>query len=92
MNNFWIYDISILWKNNNYLILLPLDGMSKYEKYNAITRLLIYHIFLLLILKLDLKYIYLDVILIITIIYINISDNKNNNMLSTIDNPYMNIR
>ena len=90
MNNFWIYDIGILWKNNNYLILLPLEGMSKYEKYNAITRFLIYHIFLLLILKLDLKYIYLDVILIITIIYINISDNKN--IISTIDNPYMNMR
>ncbi len=79
MNKFWIYDISILWQNNNYLILLPLDGMSKEEKYNAITRLLFYHILLLFILKLDIKYIYLDIILIITIIYINITDNKKNN-------------
>ena len=92
-NNFWIYNIDILWKNNNYLNLLPLDGMNKEEKYNAITRLLIYHIILIIILKLDLKYIYVDIILIITIIYINVSDNKqNNNLKSSIDNPYMNIR
>lgn len=91
MNNniFWIYNIDILWKNNNYLVLLPIDGMNKQEKYNAITRLLIYHILLLLILKLDYKYVYLDIILIITIIYINISDN-NKYLNSTIDDPYMN--
>jgi hypothetical protein len=90
-NMFWIYNIDILWKNNNYLHLLPLDDMNKQEKYNAITRLLIYHIMLLLLLKLDNRYIYLDIILIITIIYINVIDNNNNKILrSTIDDPYIN--
>ena len=88
---FWIYNIDILWKNNNYLHLLPLEDMKKQEKYNAVTRLLIYHIILLLILKLDHRYIYLDIILIITIVYINITDNKNIKYLnSTIDDPYVN--
>ena len=90
-NMFWIYNIDILWKNNNYLHLLPLEDMNKQEKYNAVTRLLIYHIILLLILKLDHRYIYLDIILIITIVYINITDNKNIKYLnSTIDDPYVN--
>ena len=90
-NMFWIYNIDILWKNNNYLHLLPLEDMNKQEKYNAVTRLLIYHIILLLILKLDHRYIYLDIILIITIVYINLTDNKNIKYLnSTIDDPYVN--
>ena len=57
---FWLYNIEILWKDDNYLRLLPSENMSKIEKFNAISRLLIYHIIIILVFKLDIKYLYIE--------------------------------
>ena len=93
-DNFWTDDYTILWENDNYTKIIPSKKMTKNEKYNAFTRLIILHIIIILVFNLNKKYIVIDVILLVAIILVN---NKNKNdkekllRKSTIINPYMNL-
>jgi hypothetical protein len=90
-DNFWLYDIEILWKNNNFIKLYPSNNMTKYEKFNAFSRLLILHMIIILILNLDKKYIYIDLFLLLITIAINFKHIENKNQQSSINNPYINL-
>ena len=42
MENFWLYDISVLFQKDNLLEIWPNSYYSIEKKYNSITRLIIY--------------------------------------------------
>ena len=48
IKNFWLEDITVLYKNNNYTKIIPTSNMSRNEQLNSITRFCIYYIILLL--------------------------------------------
>ena len=52
-NKFWLTDARILYMNNNYLNFLPSNEMSKNEILNALSRLFIYLIIIILIFGLN---------------------------------------
>ena len=52
-NSFWIYNIKVLYTNENYLNFIPTSSMTRYEQFNAITRLCIYLIVLSLVFGAD---------------------------------------
>jgi L-asparagine transporter-like permease len=50
---FWLDDPSVLYKNGNYIKILPEVGMSRVDQLNAVTRFCIYFIILLLLFRPD---------------------------------------
>ena len=72
--NFWINDISILYKNYNFSKLVPSSDMTKYENLNAITRLCIWIILILLVLDRTSNWIYIFVVIIFIILAIYVYD------------------
>jgi hypothetical protein len=91
MDNFWLNDLSILFKRNNIFQIIPYNYLSLVNKLNAIFRLSIYFSIILFIFKKDYKYLMIIIIVgILTIIIYknnkslniennNINDNINNN-------------
>ena len=75
-DNFWTDDYTILWENDNITKIIPSKKMTKNEKFNAFTRLIIFHIIIIFLFNLNKKYVIIDIILIIAIILVN---NKNRN-------------
>lgn len=73
---FWLEDPTILYKNNNYLKFFPTNNMSRIEQLNAITRLCLYYIVLLIILRKGNLYFGLPVFIIIFVIIIYIIYNN----------------
>ena len=76
-NVFWINDITILYKDNNYLKFFPDATMTRIEQLNAMTRLSIYSFILILIFYGESRWLYIPIILFILIIvlyYIYIMD------------------
>jgi len=76
---FWLDDINVLFKNNNYLDFFPRYESSREEQLNSITRFAIYLLTLSIILNLDEKYIYISLTLVVfTILFhtINMADPK----------------
>jgi len=67
---FWLEDPTILYKNNNYLKFFPTYEMSRIDQLNAITRLCLYYIILLVLLGKKNIYIGLPIFIIIFIIVI----------------------
>jgi len=65
MDKFWLENISVLYKNNNYLHFFPTMEMTRIEQLNAITRLCIYYIVLLVLFKQNRVYLGLPIIIII---------------------------
>lgn len=84
---FWLENPNVLFNNNNYLKFFPTYQMSKVEQLNAITRLCIYYILLLLILGknkvyLGLPFFIIFFVIIIFFIYNNDYNGKYNDFLN----------
>jgi hypothetical protein len=69
-NKFWLENPYILINNENYLKFFPTSSMSRVEQLNAITRLCIYYIIVMLLLGKNNMYLGLPIIIIIFIIVI----------------------
>jgi hypothetical protein len=65
---FWLNDISVLYKNNNYLRFVPTKDMTRIEQLNAVTRLCIYYIIILLLMGKTNKWLQLPIILLILLV------------------------
>lgn len=72
---FWLDDFAELYKNGNFLKIIPASSMTRNEQLNAITRFSIYMIIIILILNRGETLLFIPIILIILVIlvrYINI--------------------
>lgn len=67
---FWLNNIKELYHNNNYLKFFPKYESSRIEQLNAITRLCIYFIILILLFKINNQWLYLPITIIFIIIII----------------------
>jgi hypothetical protein len=65
---FWLDNIEILYKDNQYLNFIPSQSMTKVEQLNSITRFCIYYIVLLLLFNKSVTMIYFPIFIIILII------------------------
>lgn len=77
-NIFWTHDISVLYKNNNYLNFFPTQKMTRIEQLNAVTRFSIYFLILALITDREQIWISVPIVIIIFIVvlyYIFETDN-----------------
>jgi hypothetical protein len=68
---FWLDDISILYKDGNYLNFIPTNEMSRVEQLNAVTRLLIYFILLCFMFNKSEEWIICALLLICSTIFMN---------------------
>ena len=84
---FWLEDISVLYRNNNYKKLLPKSNMTNIEQLNTLTRFLIYSMFVCLLFNCDniCTFIFAMIIMIIFTYYAFIRKN-NDNFSSVITN------
>lgn len=98
-NNFWYNNIDILWKDDNWKIIIPSSNMGLNEKLNALVRLSILIGVIQWMLSYNSKFLYIPIICAILSILIhenkNISEKfTNNNEIDTVkptkDNPLMN--
>lgn len=89
---FWIYDFSVLYRNNYYLKFYPHSNMTRTQQLNAITRLCIYLLIIFLIFVEDVTWLYLPIIIIIITIVIHKNEENFQSTCKkpTSDNPYMN--
>lgn len=69
-NKFWLENPSVLITDNNYVKFFPTSEMTRIEQLNAITRLCLYYVILLLILGKSNEYLSLPIIIIIFVIII----------------------
>lgn len=76
---FWLDNLEELYKNDNYLQFIPNDKQTKEQQLNAITRLCMYCILLVLIFEKDIKYVYILTVVIIFIVMLQRVD-KNDPM------------
>lgn len=67
-NIFWLDDPTVLYKNGNYIKILPEGGMTRIDQLNAVTRFCMYYIILLLIFQKSGSWIYIPLVLIIFIV------------------------
>ena len=77
IKNFWLEDITVLYKNNNYTKIIPTSNMSRNEQLNSITRFCIYYIILLLLTNKEDEWIKLPlsiILLVIILFFINKND------------------
>ena len=76
---FWLENPNVLFNNNNYIKFFPTSQMTRIEQLNAITRLCIYYIILILILNKNMIYLGLPfaIILFIIVIYFIYENNYN---------------
>ena len=66
--SFWINDISVLYKNYNFMKVVPSSDLTKYENLNTITRFCSWAIIILLIIDRSSNWIYVfSIIILITI-------------------------
>ena len=84
---FWLDNPTVLYKNGNYIKILPEAGMTRIEQLNAVTRFCIYYIIILLLFEKSGAWIYIPLVIIILIvilynIYINDPDGKKKELLS----------
>lgn len=85
---FWLDDLTVLYKNENYLSFIPLNDNTMVENLNAITRFCIYYTIIIMLFNKSIEYYYFSLIVVIFVIvlyYIWKSD-KNKNLLDT---PYV---
>jgi hypothetical protein len=95
-NLFWINNIKILYTNENYLNFIPVSTMTRYEQFNAITRLCIYIIILSIIFGANSMWYQIPIIIIILLIVLvhlnivknntHVINNTSQNLLSEIIN------
>jgi hypothetical protein len=73
---FWLDDLKVLYKNENYIKFVPTNDMSRVEQLNAMTRFCIYLLILFLLFGKGDEWIYLPIIGVIFIIVLyNLFDN-----------------
>jgi len=84
MSDFWSDDIKILYENDNYLDFLPSKIMTRTEQLNAITRLSIYMLIILILFDASLSICTIPLIIIFMTILMN-KINKNNNETETVE-------
>ena len=65
---FWLDDLKILYKNNNYLSVIPSKDNTYIENLNAISRICIYSMIVLFLFQMNVEYYYVPLILLIFII------------------------
>lgn len=65
---FWLNDISVLYKDGNYLKFFPTKDMTRIEQLNAVTRFCIYYIIILMLLGRNNKWLQLPIIILILLI------------------------
>jgi len=94
-NVFWLNDPTVLYKNGNYAVIIPTNDMTRVEQLNAISRLCIYLIIILLIFGLANYSLCIVILLIILIalyyIYQNDPNGKQKELISkrqTIDENF----
>ncbi len=84
MDDFWLNDISILYKK--YYDIIPIKNMSENEKINAITRLMLYFIILIILFQGNQNYIIVAIVAIIVVtVFHYIGNNNKNKNLNTHD-------
>lgn len=98
MNNekIWLHDLPVLWRK--YSEFFPANNMNKIQKYNAISRYLIYIIILFAVFQYNQYFLVLSVLMLIGIVYIGftLDDNPSSDEAtkkcrnSTADNPAAN--
>lgn len=102
MDNFWLDDYKVLYKDTNYLYFFPTNTMSRIEQLNAISRFCIYLLILFLLFSNDSNWLYVPIVLLMLVVafyYIDQYDKLVNKQkgghhgcsLPTRDNPFMNI-
>jgi hypothetical protein len=92
MSVFWLDNPSVLYEDNNYLNFIPNKTMKRIEQLNAITRMMIYIMFLLLVLSQSLSWFQYPILVIIFVIVLfklfvsepktNLTDAKEQNVVS----------
>ena len=66
--SFWINDISVLYKNYNFMKVVPSSDLTKYENLNTITRFCVWAVIILLLIDRSSNWIYVfSIIILITI-------------------------
>lgn len=65
---FWMDDLSVLYKDGNYINFFPRAGMTRVEQLNALSRFCIYSIILLLLFNRNSSYFYIPLVLLVLII------------------------
>lgn len=80
-DKFWIYDVSVLYKDGKYTKIIPTKDMTYAQQLNAITRLFIFLFIIILLLNNLNLLIYIPIIGIILIIFIyNTHKNNHSNL------------
>ena len=94
-NSFWLYNIRILFKDNNWIKFVPTNKMNKIEKLNAIARYVLYLSIILYLYKEDTNYIMfgLSGLLLTIYLYKNmVIENFDKECTKpTYNNPFMNV-
>jgi hypothetical protein len=89
---FWMDDIRELYQNNNYLKFVPKYEMTRTEQLNAITRLCLYFIILILLFDQSEEWLYLPItIIVLVVILYNINKMDKHNQAKQ-NKKIMNIR
>jgi len=65
---FWLDNLKVLYKNDNYLSIIPSKENTYVENLNAITRICIYYMIILFLFQMNIEYYYISLILIIFMI------------------------
>ncbi len=68
---FWLDDISVLYKDNKYLEFFPSKRMTKVEQLNALTRMAIYFMTVMLLFSKDDKWIIIGVVIICATVFMH---------------------
>ena len=73
---FWVNDLSVLYRNSNFVKIIPSTEMSKTEKLNAIARFCVMIIIVLLIVERSSNWIYIAALVVLITIVIHVSTKK----------------
>ncbi len=91
-DNFWLYDINILLRNDRLIEYIPTHDMTIIEKLNAITRMSIYSGIVLYLLTLKKNYLYIPIIISLLTIMIYELNKNNKKMNITSDKEDFNLQ
>ena len=76
---FWLDDITVLYKNKNYIKFVPNGSMTRIEQLNALSRFCIYLLFILFLFDKTDEFMYIPIIgLIMIIVLYNVFESDDN--------------
>lgn len=79
MDKFWLDNFSVLYEDYNFLKFIPTPNMTKIEQLNAITRLMLYTIIIMLTCGQNEELLYIPIaVIVLTVLVYNICVNNNN--------------